>query len=288
MRRRDVTENDGGQKTFDQHVSGLGVMGWLVLGVVAAACAGAGNLAAKVSGFPYYPGWQGVFVQQPTAIIGWGAAALLLVLVLGVRIGVSVARPLDARIGAALGAMVLVGYSLRGGTMGSVMQAADGREVFGRLAIELGALSLLVISVFVLRGFLGGRRYEQVDDGSGPATWLAAGVQLAVYTALVVLLGQSNLKAQAMMTVFGAGVLATMAAETLTGRIWRFGWVIPLVVGVAGYCLVAELGRGVEIAVVQGWLAGFSSPLPLDYAALGPAGIMLGKLLSGNKAAPER
>lgn len=255
-------------------------MGWfgtvrllLAIGV----CMAAGFMAARLVGFPLYPGWQGVFAQQPVDLAGRGLVMAGLSLAAGLILAMLIAPPADLRMPAVVGATALAGFSIRGGTMGSVMQAAGGREVFWLLCGELAVLSLLLMLVMIVWRML--RSSEDRAPGAAGTVGIGSGVvQLVATAAMVWVLGRSYEKMQALMAVLMAAGVGVWVAHLVTGHVWRWAWCVPLVVGMAGYAANGVWATGVETANIPYATKGFAMPLPLDYAAVGMLGVVLGAL----------
>jgi hypothetical protein len=257
-------------------------MGWVGLVRLAAAvslCTVVGFLAARLVGFPLYPGWQGVFVQQPLSTAGLGLIAAAVSLLLGLAVALAIAPPVDLRMPAVVAATTLLGFSIRGGTMASVMQAAGEREVFWLLAAELAVLMVLVmLTVAIWRGVRGA---QSGKPGVGGSVGLSSGaVQFVATAAMLWILGRNYPKPQAICSILFAAGIGTWVAHLATGHIWRWAWIVPMVVGILGYVVCAIWATGVEIANVQEVIRGFAIALPLDYAAVGALGVVLGTVIA--------
>lgn len=189
-------------------------------------------------------------------------------------------RRMDARLGVAIGLISLAGFSLRGGTMGSVMLASDGREVFWWLSLEMVVLSLLVAGGYALRKHVG---LAAETWGGTASDYGVAIVQLVVFLLAMLILGQSSAKGQGLGAVLVAGVLSSVVTRLILGRVWAAGWSVPLVAGALGYLLNAVSASNVEIGVIAGPASGLGIALPLDYVALGPVGVLLGEVFYGHR-----
>ncbi|GEM_PF-4488290 len=257
-------------------------MGWfgiLRLFTAMGICTAAGFIIARVVGFPLYPGWQGVFVQQPVHIAAMGLAGAVVSLLLGLIVSLIIAPPVDMRMPAVVAATALLGFSIRGGTMGSVMQAAGGREIFWLLAVELAVLTLLVMLIAVTWRALRGSANE-APGAIGTVGLGSGGVQFLATAAMLWVLGQNYQKPQALLSVLFAAGIGTWVAHFATGHIWRWAWVVPMIVGIAGYVINAVWATGVDVATIPAAMRGFSAALPLDYAAMGALGVVLGTLVA--------
>lgn len=272
---------------MDAELDGVSQTAWVLVISSAVVALILGYLGAHLSGFPLYPGWQGAMAQQYWMTRVAGLLAIIIAVAVSTRVAATLTGWGGSRLPVALGLVALAGFSVRGGTMGSVMQASGGREIFWFLTADLVVLSLVAWGCFSQRKALTG-----VDDAAGRP--IEAGVllqaiviQVVVTTGLIWLLGKSYEKPQAMMTVLLASMLGVVAASTVTGQIWKGGWMVPLLIGVAGYLANAVTATGVDTGNIQGMAAGMAMPLPLDYVAMGPIGFCLGELLSGSPDAEE-
>lgn len=238
-----------------------------------------GYYAARLVGFPLYPGWQGAFAQQPLDVAMWGLAGVVASLFVGLIVALIVAPPVDMRMPAVVAATALVGFSIRGGTMGSVMQAAGGREVFWLLAGELAVLTVLVVLIVAIWRGLRGHAGE-IAGAIGSVGLGSGGIQLLATAGMLWVLGQNYQKPQALMSILFAAGIGTWVAHFVTGHIWRRAWVVPMIVGIAGYVINAVWASGVEVATIPAATRGFAMALPLDYAAVGALGVVLGTLVA--------
>ena len=238
-----------------------------------------GFLSPDWSTFPLYPGWQGAFAQQPLHLAGLGLLGAVVSLLLGLIVSLIIAPPVDMRMPAVVAATALLGFSIRGGTMGSVMQAAGGNEVFWLQAVELAVWAVLVVLIAVSWRALRGSANEApgaigtVGLGSGAVQFLATAAVLWV-------LGQSYQKSQALLSVLFAAGIGTWVAHFATGHIWRRAWLVPMLVGIAGYMINGVWATGVDVANIPAATRGFAMALPLDYAAVGALGVVLGTLVA--------
>lgn len=250
--------------------------GWLLMAALAVLCLLLGNFVGELTGFPYYPGYQGTLTQQSwqvslLALLGVAIASTLML-----RIAMVWSSVLDARTAAGLSLVTIAGLSMRAGGMRSIMQAADGSQLFWRLSGELAVLLVIVVAVYAIALFLASPKRA----AKGDADWAAAGTQTALFALAMWVLGQSPLKAQGIWSVVASGVISAFLTHLLIGRTWRWSWGVPLVVGILGYIANALTASGVEVAKLSGPLAALAMASPLDYAAVGPIGMMLGEILS--------
>ena len=250
--------------------------GWLLMGTLAAVGLFAGNLVGALTGFPYYEGYQGSLTQQPFSIALLSLLGITLTSILMLRINMVWSGLLDARMATGLALVTIAGLSMRSGGMRSIMQAADGPQLFWRLAGELAILLIVVWIVGAMaRVFTSTNRVAKKN-----IDWSAAAMQAGIFAAAMWVLGQSPIKAQGIWSVVASGMIAGFAMQLLLGRSWRGSWCVPLVVGIVGYVANALTASGIEVAKLAGPVTGLAMAAPLDYAAVGPIGMMLGELLS--------
>ena len=255
---------------------------WALTTLALLFCAGVGYVGAAMVGFPYYRCFQGALVQQPLAGAGGGLVGMVGVVLVGVQIAKSLTERIHLRMGFCIGMVSLLGFSLRGGTVGSVMEAAGGSEIFWALAGELLGLTILTAGVYAV--YYRGHKPAGQDD----ATKLAMGVLAQAVTVAVVMLilGKSDQKLQATMAVLAASTCGSLAGLAVAGRVWRYGWCVPMAVGVAGYLVNAMTATGVDTADLKGGAVGLAMALPLDYVAMGPVGTLLGEIIARHQGEP--
>lgn len=258
--------------------------GWLLIAVIAAGCAAIGYFAAGLVRFPRDTDFQGVLAQQPLPLAGWTVLAMIASVLVCLLAAVFLTRPMDGRLGASLALLALAGFAARGGNMASVMQAADGRNICWLLAGELGVLGSLACACFTGRYVLGGA-HRPVQPRS--ADYPAAAIQTLIFAGMMWLLARSCVQAQAMWSVFFAGVVATLLTHFAIGRIWRGSWSIPIIVGIIGYLVNALTAEGVEIANITTPAGQFVMASPLHYVAMGPIGLIIGEMLHGEENAED-
>ena len=250
-----------------------GRMGWVLLALGMILCVSLGYGAARLTGFPYYPGKQGVWVQQPWPGVLLANAGMLVGLIAGISLAGLMTNHLSHKAGFCLGMMVLGGFSLRGGTMESVLQATGGREIFWFLAVELLAYGLVgALLCWLFGAGKNGRKNGLVGK--------SLVVQFIVITLVILVLGQSERKLQASMAVFLASLAGSWAALWITGSTSAWNWCMPWLVGVMGYLISAGTATGIEISQAKSLVSGLAVPLPLDYAAWGAIGTLLGEMLA--------
>jgi hypothetical protein len=240
---------------------------------------------AGAFGIPAHPRFQGSLLAQPSPV------AALIVTLIGliacVLLASVVASVVHFDAGLFCAAIGLLGLSARGGPLRYVLMYSPGPYVFLTLCAELMLLfAFLGIAWGVLwamrgRGFVidDVQRDGLHEEDEKPGHHLLATLMQAVTTAvLVLLLAQTDEKAQVIAAVGVASMLGTMAAHSLfpvSPSAWY--WVGPLAVGLIGYGFAYVNADGTwTIGQVSGHFAPLGRPLPLDYAGAGTAGSLLG------------
>jgi hypothetical protein len=252
------------------------------------------ELASRIFGVPINPGFGG-------NLLG-GASPISSVLVVGVTLLVCVLLStliagtvrFDAGLFCATLGMFII--SCRAGTMGSVLRetaSIGSASVFIHLALEL-VVEYAVIAV--AWSFLwtlhknGNLRADEFRDGVEdtdepmPFKASAMAMQVGVMALCIMLLGQSDAKAQVVAAVGISAFVGACAAYymyPISPSPWL--WVGPMIVGVAGYVLAYfNVGGSEEWKTGQltFGLAPLARALPLDYATAGPAGAILGYWMS--------
>lgn len=186
---------------------------------------------------------------------------------------------------AALGAL-----SVRGGPMHSTLQYANGPGVYLSLILEIVLLfALLAIAWFVLSALhwriwsarlAPGAALEIEDeliDTTASAVACAIGAQVAVMILCQSLLLQADAKKQAMASVGVAALLGTMASCHLFPVVAGYWYALgPAVVGLIGYALAYLSPSGWQAGESNGTLPALARAVPLDYAGIGVAGVIIG------------
>jgi hypothetical protein len=106
---------------------------------------------------------------------------------------------------------------------------------------------------------------------------LATLTHVAVMTACLIFLAQSDKVTQSLAAVGIAAFLASMASHVaFPSRSSLWYWISPLLVGVAGYVIAYVLPTGLAIGFPANALGALARPTPLAYAAAGPVGSIFG------------
>ncbi len=236
-------------------------------------------------GIPAHPHFQGSLLVQPSPVV---ALIVTLVGLIGCVLLASVVTSIvhfDA--GLFCAAIGLLGLSVRGGPLRYVLMYSPGPRVFLILCAELMLLFAFVGIAWGVLWALRGRglviddvtRDGLHEEDNKPGHHILATLMQAVtMTVLVLLLAQTDEKAQIIAAVGVAAMLGTLAAHSLfpvSPSAWY--WAGPLAVGLIGYGL-AYVNADVTwtIGKVSGHFAPLGRPLPLDYAGAGTAGALLG------------
>lgn len=236
-------------------------------------------------GIPAHPYSQGSLLAQPSPI----AALLvtLVALVACVLLASVVASVVHFDAGLFCATIGLLGLSVRVGPLRYVLMYSRGPHVFLTLCAELLLLFAFVGIAWGVLWALRGRGFLTSDvtrDGlhpedDKPGHHILATLTQAVTTAiLVLLLAQTDEKAQVIAAVGVASMLGTLAAYSLfpvSPSAWY--WVGPLAVGLLGYGFAyVNADATWTMGKVSGPFAPLGRPLPLDYAGAGTAGALLG------------
>lgn len=253
----------------------------LLIGVLVAygAFRGIGELTRA----PLVPGFSASLVQDE-AILGLIGIAIAFVLVTAVT--TLIAGKFRFEAGLFCAAFGLIAVPTRGGTITDAILMADGaRGVYFLLAIETVLLSaILYAGYFVQQRF--NRRPAAVAPAKDPDTRgdriTVVGVQALTTLVLLMLVGQSPAKGQALI---GIGVCSLLAAlMTHQGyKVRGSQWYVAgtMLAGVIAHVYTGLSGAdGANIGEVRGWLAGAARSLPLHYASLGAAGAIYGYWIS--------
>jgi hypothetical protein len=236
---------------------------------------------------PYPPSETGALLlqQTPIAALFVAGVALLVCVVLGSIITSTV--HFDA--GLVCAAFGLSALSMRGGPMRDNLFAANGPGVYLTLALEL-----LILYGFIAAGWgllravsrVGLVRAEHGDSDLHPSEpldqrLLATLTQVVVMSILMMILSQSDQKAQALASVGIAAFLGALAAhQFVPARPSLWFWIGPLAVGLLGYLGTYFNPGGWSIGEARGMFAPLARAQPLDYASFGPAGAIMGYWVS--------
>lgn len=233
-------------------------------------------------GIPQLPDYQAALLAQPAPLVAVMIAGVTLVAC--VLLCTLITGRIHFEAGLFCAAIGMIALSTRGGPMSYVLMYALGDGVFLRLAFEAvllyGCVAVGWYVLLILRdnNLLLGEPLRDDDPDALPLTGLMAlGAQVITMAFLMIVLAQTDRKAQVCWAVVISSLLATLLAHSLfpaRPSIWF--WSGPFVVALIGYA-IAYFGPGPLIGgEVGGFLPQLARPLPLDYAALGTAGALMG------------
>ncbi len=231
---------------------------------------------------PRFYGYDASLLMQPSPVVILLMTAVLLVAcVLITSFFTHIVHFEGGLFCAAIGMLAL---SVRGGAMHDVLMDAPDSGVFLKLMLELLLLFAIVavgwFALMTLRDLrlIRGEPHGDADPDDMPFQGvMALATQVVVMLVLMLLLAQTDKKAQAVWAVAISAYGAALAAHSLfpsRPSIWY--WITPLIVGVIGYALAWSGGTNLPGGEVGGWAPALGRPLPLDYASVGVAGSIYG------------
>jgi hypothetical protein len=163
--------------------------------------------------------------------------------------------------------------------------SGGGPEVFMTLVAELMMLYAILGLAWGVLWLLKGRGMLLDDplrdgasggDESVTQRLLALVTQAVVMSLVMVVLVQTDKKAQVLVSVAVASYVGTLVAHSLfptRPSVWYWGG--PLVVGVVGYLMAYTGSKNWMIGEIGGYAPQLGRALPLDYASAGTAGAIL-------------
>ncbi len=181
----------------------------------------------------------------------------------------------------------LAAFAIRFGPAGQVYREAAGTGVFIWLAFETALFFTLVSGAWLMQRWLHGRGLsidDQIRDGMEAQTFpiaaklLATATHAATTCLLLMMLLRSDDKAQALASVALASLVGSLVAHSLFGVTpGAWFWAGAGVAGVVGYCI--------GFFTPGDWIIGhpgsmLANAAPIDYAAAGPAGALIGYWMS--------
>jgi hypothetical protein len=187
--------------------------------------------------------------------------------------------------------------SMRSGRMGDVLRESaqsPSPVIFVHLALELVALYALVAVAWSMlwglhtNGYLKADEFRDgVEDTDEPIIFKASALamQVGVMAVCMMLLAQTDMKAQVIASVAVSAFVGACAAYymyPISPSPWL--WIGPMIVGAMGYVLMYfkhdPSDTAWKVGQLTSWTAPLARPLPLDYATAGPAGAILGYWMS--------
>lgn len=182
-----------------------------------------------------------------------------------------------------IAAIGLAAFSVRGGTIDTLLRLHGGGGTYFMLAIEtllLGGILLLAYWLqtkmtrigLVTGDIAAGRR--SAEHYAPKIQLLAVAMHVAIVEILVLILAQSTDKLQGLLVVGASSLLASL----ITFSFFQLNRPIlfclsPIIVGVLAYLLASVMPGRWELGIPA---FNTVSPTPLDYAAAGVAGSILG------------
>jgi hypothetical protein len=258
------------------------------------------NAVARAMHVPSEPKFRGVLLQPPGPQAGALVVGLLL-LVACTGLGTLVLKRRWFLAGLMTAVAGLANWSVRGGPAECVFFRADtfgqGKWVFVQMLGELIIMFAVIGGLWTLlwarhqQGLLTTPREEEKSKQVG-SVLPAILAQAAIMAVLLLILTATSQKKQVLTSVFLSGLIATTIAEAWFTdlRATRWYWAAPLLVGVLGYAAGYFMPTGIEIGTVDpehNIFAPLTRILPLDYASLGCAGVLLGYWMSSPEPADE-
>ena len=239
---------------------------------------------AGMFSFPRFHGFNASILNQPSAIVILIMTAIVfIVCALVTSLFTNIVHYEGGLFCAAVG---LIALSCRGGSMRYVLMDSKppGGGIFLELLVELLLLFAIVIAGwFTLRVLCDmklirpERHGEDEIDDLPSQRLMALGMQIVIMIVLMLLLAQTDKKAQVIWSVAFSAYLAALGAHSLfPSRPSSWYWITPLIVGVLGYLLAWTGGNVLPGGAVGGPLPALARPLPLDYASAGVAGAIYG------------
>lgn len=228
-------------------------------------------------------GFSGNLLAQDGGIASIAAALALLVVLTAIfsifRRSIAADAPL------ACAAVGLGALSARAGPMHDTLIAAQSPAVFLQLAIQLVLLYGGLVVAKAVSTLVSGRQNPSQHTKHPPVSSHVPTilVHALLTVALVAFLARSDAKSQVMASVFAAAFLASFLVASMKGEHSAIAcWLGPLLAGVIGYvvCYFTAPSSLLQIGLPGGYLPALGRVLPLDYAALGTAGAIVGYWLA--------
>ncbi len=234
---------------------------------------------------PTHPEYSAALIQQPWPPVVFLVTAIVFVACVVISSLITNIVHYDA--GFFCACIGLSALSIRGGPIRYTLMAAAGPSIFLGLALELIILYAILFVGWLALGMLCANNlvtpeHERVpptiDEEDVPSQGpLAMASQIMLMIFLMSVLCQTDRKVQVLAAVGISAFLATLGAQSIfPTRPSTWFWFGPLILGLLGY-LFAYYGDGLwTTGVIYGYDPALARPLPLDYAAAGPVGALLG------------
>jgi hypothetical protein len=242
---------------------------WGSAGVAAAAFWWSG----KTFGIPHVHGYAGSLFQ------GSAIANLIAVGILYVSIAAAASIVLGrirTGIGVFAASFGLAAISVRGGTVSDVLRDLGASATYGMFLGETVVLAAMAAGAMLLSRFLAPLPpLAKLQDDELPKSTdrlLSVGLQTAVTLVLVMVVGQSDTKGQALAAVGAASLVATLIADNcLPVGFTPLAVMAPFAAAIVGYAWALTAAGGSPDPANS-----LVTALPLDYASFGVAGTMMG------------
>lgn len=258
----------------------------IAVAVAALLCSVTCLFVSRATRVPLTATFDASVLRQPGPVL---ALLVVAVLYVGCAALVSIAlgrwRPEAGLFCAAVGVGV---FAVRGGSITQTLQNGSGGSVFVTLAVELVLFYAVVAMTALLCSKLIGTVERSPDaetgnsDGTEPLplrhNLLAVVVQAVAMVVVMMVLGQSESKKQAIAVVAIAAYVGAIVAH-YTFPVRRGEWLAfgPLLVGVLGYLFESTQSANHAIGLVSSPLA---TALPIHFVSAGIAGGTLGHWMS--------
>lgn len=257
---------------------------WVALGVALALCVGilhVSSMAFHVSLGRFEP--ASVILQASP--VKW-VMMLLVTLLCGCFVATSLTRSHRRDAGIFCAFLSVAWLSTQGASLREALLAYGSPKTYLLLAGEcctLGGIAVAVIGVFDALTSDWRIDDDLVDeftasDNTMPAKILAFLLTLVLYMVLLMILAQTDRKAQVIAATLAGGFLSTIIAHFILPvkpSNWYFA--APLVGGVIGNLLVYTIDpSGWELGLSRSWASPLARALPIDHFSCGIAGSILG------------
>jgi hypothetical protein len=174
----------------------------------------------------------------------------------------------------------LAAISVRGGTVSSVLRDLGASATYGMFLGETVVLAAIAAGAMLLSRFLAPlpplAKMQDDDLPKNSDRLLSVGLQTAITLVLVLVLGQSDVKGQALFSVGIASLVATLVADnSLPVGFTPLAVMAPFAAALVGYAWALTASGGSSDPANS-----LVTALPLDYASFGVAGTMMGHWLT--------
>lgn len=276
-------------------VTTIGYRSKLLLLVALAVSCAAYVFASRTFRVPASPHFDASLLAQSSPFVSLAIVGVTLLVTVLLATLIAGTIRFDAGLFCATAGMIAL--SIRSGRTGDLLRQSAPLATptfFVHLALELVALYAFVAVAWSLlwalhtNGHLKADEFRDgVEDTDEPLPFKISALlmQSAVMTVGVLLLAQTDDKAQALAAVFVSAFTGACCAYymyPISPSPWL--WVGPLVVGAAGYTLayfqIPPADDFWRTGHLTHALAPLARPIPLDYASAGPAGAILGYWMS--------